>query len=504
MTHAIKNRKRRIFYIAPLLTILDQNAEVIRSFIQDDSLILEHHSNLVRETFSSEELKTHELLTENWNAPLIITTMVQLLDTLFSGKMSAVRRFQSLMDSVIIIDEVQTVPLHMLSMFSLAMNFLAEVCNTTVVLCSATQPCLEEISHPLHFPIRDILPYDEKLWKLFRRTQIYDGGSGTQEEIADKAEEILEWANSLLIVCNRKDQARELFLRLQSEQYQCFHLSADMCQKHRKKVLKELRESLAEENKKVVCVSTNVIEAGVDISFECVIRFAAGMDSTVQAAGRCNRNGESKEIASVFVMQCLGEKLGRLQSIQKGKDATLDLLSAYRQNADDFINDLASDEAIRYYYKSLYKHMAIGETDYSIEGRAYTLFSLLSLNETLATEENMGDTTQYFRQAFRLAGKLFQVFDDESVDVIVAYEEGEEIIAELSSAKAAFDTAYKKKLLNKAKPYMISLYGYQLEKLEKEGDVIDLNDGVLALRGHYNSKTGFLFNEQGELEFLEV
>lgn len=140
LTHAAKRNCSRIIFTAPLLSILDQNAQVIRDYIGDDTLILEHHSNLAEPKETPERLQELELLTASWSAPIIITTLVQLLNTCFSGRTSAIRRFHALCRSVIVIDEVQTVPGKMLTLFNLAVNFLSEVCGATIVLCSAPSP----------------------------------------------------------------------------------------------------------------------------------------------------------------------------------------------------------------------------------------------------------------------------------------------------------------------------------------------------------------------------
>ncbi|MBQ2726264.1 MAG: DEAD/DEAH box helicase family protein, partial [Clostridia bacterium] len=140
LAHAEKYSKKRIIFTFPLLSVLEQNSDAIRKYTGDD-FVLEHHSNAVQEKISPEKLDDYELLTENWSSPIIITTLVQLLNTMFDGKTSSVRRFHALTDTVIVIDEVQTVPGNMLTLFNLAVTFLAEFCNTTVLLCSATQPC---------------------------------------------------------------------------------------------------------------------------------------------------------------------------------------------------------------------------------------------------------------------------------------------------------------------------------------------------------------------------
>ncbi|MCI6255808.1 MAG: CRISPR-associated helicase Cas3' [Clostridiales bacterium] len=493
LAHAAQWNKSRIIFTAPLLTILEQNAQVIRDYVGDDSMILEHHSNLVRTQEEPEQLDLQELLAEDWSAPIIITTLVQLLNTLFSGKTTSIRRFQSLADSVIILDEVQTVPTKMLTLFNLAVNFLTEICGATVVLCSATQPCLEKAAHPLASVPKDIVPYDRELWSAFCRTQIRNAGNLRLEDLPAFALETLEKANSLLIVCNKKDQAAYLYQKLSGCGFRCCHLSAAMCTAHRRAALAGLQAALAA-GEKTVCVSTQVIEAGVDISFERVIRLSAGMDSVVQAAGRCNRNGEQTGPAPVCLVQCQNENLARLPDIQRGKDATGELLAQYRQRPERFRNDLSSDEAIGYYYRRLYQEMPEGFQDYRIQDKHYTIFSLLADNTYFSDDRAEAHGTYFLNQAFQLAGKLFQVYDEDSIDVIVPYGEGRTVIADLGSDRAGRDLAYRKSCLDRAKPYTVSLYQYQRQQLERDHGLLPIRDGDDSVRvlaeWFYDEKTG--------------
>lgn len=497
LAHARRHRKQRIIFTSPLLSILEQNAAVIREYIQDDSLILEHHSNLIQTAEDGQRLDERELLTETWEAPIIITTLVQLLNTLFSGKTTAIRRFHSLCGSVIVIDEVQTVPSKMLSLFSLAVNFLAEICGATVVLCSATQPCTERIEHPIHSPISEIAPYDPAVWDVFRRTDIQSIGAMSLEQIAAFALERLDCADSLLIVCNKKDQAERLYGMLKGGDLALFALSAAMCVSHRRDTLDKLRRALERGGQKTVCVSTQVIEAGVDISFACVIRLSAGMDSVVQAAGRCNRGGEAGPgvLAPVYLVQCKNESLSRLPDIQTGQGATLELLTEFAAHPELYHNRLDSDEAIGYYYRALYRRELRGHHDYALKDRP-SLFSLLSMNG-YCTE----DSPYYFRQAFRLAGSLFQVFEENTTDVVVPYGKGVELIHDLCGEKAGRDPAYLRSLLETAKPYTVSLYQYQINRLNMEHSLTPLQGGALGLSGHYGEQTGFSMGES-DLEFL--
>lgn len=496
--HAKRWGKKRLVFTSPLLSILEQNAAVIREYLGEDSIILEHHSNVLN-TEDGGKLDQRELAVENWNAPVIITTLVQLLNTLFEGKTTSIRRFQSLCSSVIVIDEVQTVPPRMLTLFNLSMDFLANVCGATILLCSATQPCLEKTDHPIRSNIRDVIPYDRHLWEPFRRTLIIDTGSKTLEQMVSFAQEVLEQAKSLLIVCNRKDEAEYLFLQLQGGADVSCHLSAAMCTAHRRTVLEKLNRALAE-GKKCLCVATQVIEAGVDISFQRVIRMTAGMDSVIQAAGRCNRHGESAELAPVYVVSCAGENLGKLREIKDAKIATEGLLYAYHREPERFGNDLSSEPAIRAYYQRLYANMPKEYSDYYLKKYDATMFDLLSCNTKYCDEDTACAGQFYLNQAFKLAGSQFQVFDSGTRDVIVPYGEGEERIAELTG-QAHPDPIFLAKWERRARPYSVAVYEWQLKKL---GNAVTEYAGVAILAaGYYDEDTGLRF-EQKKNDFLEV
>ena len=507
LAHAAANHKSRVIFTSPLLSILDQNAQVLREYIRDDSLVLEHHSNVIRQPRDpdSNKLDPKELMAENWDAPIIITTLVQLLNTLFDGRTTCIRRFQALCSCVLVIDEVQTVPPRMLTLFNLAMNFLADVCGATIVLCSATQPCLEAADHPMEGSLEELVPYDPALWAPFRRTHIVDAGARRLEEVPDFAREVLDGVTSLLVVCNTKKQARFLYQNLRQDGIACFHLSAAMCQAHRKTVIARMEKALEQSRKggpKVLCISTQVIEAGVDVSFGSVIRLLAGMDNAVQAAGRCNRNGESEEPVPVYLVACGDENLSMLREIRDAKTAALQLLSAFRQDPEAFDGDLASDAAINCYYKNLYGGMRGGAQDYP-RRKEPSLFDLLSVNDAYAAGQP--DMEKFgLHQAFQEAGAAFQVFSQDTTDVLVPYGEGAEIIAELGSSAVRQDWKKQKELLEQAKPYTVSLYQYQLELLEKQHGLTAYLDGaVLALNPEfYSDETGLTLeaNDPGLLE----
>lgn len=488
--HAKKHHMRRVFYIAPLLSIIEQNAAVIRRAVGDSLPVLEHHSNIIREHMSADELKHTELLQENWDSPLIVTTLVQLLETLFSGKMASVRRFHCLSNSVIIFDEVQSLPSKMLSLFNCAVNFLTKCCGTTVVLCSATQPAFDNknVQHKMLSSKRLI---SEELFNqhapLFRRTVITDAGDCDMEELAAMAMSVLTTSTSLLVVCNTKRESTDLYRRLADQSdAQLFHLSAGMCIAHRKQVLKKMNAAL-QAGKKLVCVSTQVIEAGVDVSFGAVIRLSAGLDNIVQAAGRCNRHGEHDTPQPVHICHLKDEKLGPLREIREAQDALNALLNEFNRNPSCYGQELISDAAVREYYTFLYRSMPVGYQDYHTQG--HTLFELLTTNLQFAPDR---PSAYHLNQAFRTAGELFEVFDSNSVSVLLPYQEGTEIIRQLADDSFRHDLARTRELLERAKPYAISVSETQIQRMMKNGMIYTLLDGSIYVLndGYYDDQTG--------------
>lgn len=504
LAHAKQFNKRRIIFTSPLLSILEQNAGVIREFVGDDGMILEHHSNVVQTKAEEGELDERELLVQSWDAPIIITTLVQLLNTLFDGKTTSVRRFQALCGSVIIIDEVQTVPSRLLTLFDLAIQFLSEQCGATVVLCSATQPCLDKAAHPLRRVPAEIVPYDGRLWEVFHRTELRQIKSRRLDELPELIRAQMQTTDSLLVVCNQKKEAAYLLKETRSSEYRSFHLSAAMCMQHRRETLAALQEALSRQEK-VLCVATQVIEAGVDISFDSVIRLTAGMDSIVQSAGRCNRSGESETPRPVYIVNCLDERLGMLRDIQRGKDASIALMEAFDSAPERFGGELSSDPAIQYYYQALYESMDDGEQDFFIPGQRTTLFDLMGTNEKY-TDDSCEDVGSFFlRQAFKTAGQNFSVFDENTTDVLVPYGRGRQLLEELCAERCRFDLGYRAAVLKEMNSYTVSVYQYQKRQLEKNNALMSVCGGcVLVLAdGFYDDEVGLTVQPDPQI-FWEV
>lgn len=363
---AKQNGKERIFYIAPYKSILDQNAEEIRKAlkIQEDGVLLEHHSDVVLEDVHSGRAERYALLTQRWDAPLVLTTAVQFLNTLFDGHSACVRRMHSLAHSIIILDEFQAFPVKCTDMLNAALDFLAYTCGCSVVLCTATQPESEKIPVPILLgnPAQMTENLDQT-FTAFRRTRAVDktgDGPLSAEQMADFALEQLAICDNLLMIYNTKSAAKAVFASMKKrmellppeDRVPVFCLSTSQCPQHRMEIIRRIRETLRPEHPggpRLICISTQLIEAGVNLSFQCVVRSFCGLDSAAQAAGRCNRHGETA-CRDIYLVRCAEENLSHLPEIQTAQEAAAHVLQDYHSNSARFSGDLLSPEAIRRYY----------------------------------------------------------------------------------------------------------------------------------------------------------
>ncbi len=258
LANAKESEKKRIFFVIPLLSIIEQNAIAIRNNISDRCILTEHHSNVIREENATDK---HEeqydpllSLTESWDAPMIITTLVQLLHTLFAGQMTAIRRMRALSGSVLVIDEVQSLPVRSMKMFCAAMNFLADFCGVLVILSSATQPVFQDLDSPMWI-CGDVVAYDVTLFSVFRRTKIIDKTNvygWDMDRLAAFANEVSEEADSLLVICNTKASSLQLYKQLAGGSRKLFYLSAGMCMQHRIATVEHIKACLHRHEKSSV------------------------------------------------------------------------------------------------------------------------------------------------------------------------------------------------------------------------------------------------------------
>jgi CRISPR-associated endonuclease/helicase Cas3 len=285
---------RRIIYVIPFTSIIEQNAKVFREMLGDET-VLEHHSNFTPD----ENDWKNRLAAENWDAPVIVTTNVQFFNSFFACKTSPCRKLHNIANSVIIFDEVQAIPVERLQPCLEVLRELTRNYGVSAVLCTATQPAIgksDEFKSGLELEQAEIIHDVPKLFKALQRTCMTWLGPQTQEEIAVR----LRQEKQVLCVVSTRDQALTLFEQLKDDG-DVFHLSALMYPLHRIRILDEIRNRLHSGSPCRV-VSTQLIEAGVDVDFPVVYRSLAGMDSIAQAAGRCNREGR-QGIGNVFVYE---------------------------------------------------------------------------------------------------------------------------------------------------------------------------------------------------------
>lgn len=491
-----KHNVNQIFYIAPFNSILEQNSDVIREIAGEENF-LEHHSNvfsrLEENENETEKLSDYQMRTERWDVPVIATTLVQFLNALFDGKSSSVRRMHHLCRAVMIIDEVQAIPAKCIHLFNLAMNFLTHICGSTVVLCSATQPCLEQAEYPILLDEQESMTADFQAdFDAFRRTVLHSAGkkSFSYEEAAKFCTQQYQENGNLLLVVNTKQAALTMFQKLKERNgasATVLHLSTNMCPVHRRTVIQQMREQL-ETQQPLICVTTQLIEAGVDISFRCVVRSMSGLDHAAQAAGRCNRNGEY-DCCSVYLIQLEEEKLAAaLKQIEKEQEITKKILFFHEKE------DLLHPQIMQNYFEG-YLTTFQNQFSYPLPDSDHeTLLRLLSTNSNNAkrAEAQMHGSLplrlKNHMQAFRTAGKRFQVIAEQTTDILVPYGAGEELILDLNGK--LYENAFPK-LLRKAQQYLVSVYSGTLKALEAKDALIQLESGVLAL------KSGFYSSEQG-------
>lgn len=295
LRHAAKYKKRGVVVVLPYTSIIEQNAKVYREALGADN-VLEHHSNLDAEAAKDGEAFTqqHALAAENWDMPVVVTTTVQLFESLFANRRGRCRKLHNIANSVIILDEVQTLPYKFLIPILTVLNDLAAHCNCTIVLSTATPPALKQRPN-LHEGFKHIVPIIEEPGEFAKALERVRFEWHEEEEplpLPDLAKQLAQEPRVLAVVDRRQD-ARELAEHLQAETGEpVFHLSARMCPAHRKERIEEIKAALDTSGAVCRVVSTQLVEAGVDLDFPVVYRALAGLDSIVQAAGRCNREGK--------------------------------------------------------------------------------------------------------------------------------------------------------------------------------------------------------------------
>ena len=348
LEHAVRHGLARVIYVIPYTSIIDQTARIFREAMglgdgDPADFIVEHHSAFEEESVRNREARDKlRLAMENWDAPIVVTTAVQFFESLFANKPSRCRKLHNIANSVVILDEAQTLPLGLLRPCVGAIDELVRNWRTSVVLCTATQPALSETDGFVGGlkGLREIAPEPADLHRRLKRTRIYRTGKVTDAELAEQ----MRAAPQSLCIVNTRRHARELFEAVRRDM-RGLHLSTFMCARHRGEVLQAVRRHLAK-GEAVRLISTSLIEAGVDVDFPTVWRAEAGLESIVQAAGRCNREGRAVQ-GDVFVFEP-AESEGRKPpgDVAKRADAARLTMRHY--------DDPAAPEAVRSFFREVY------------------------------------------------------------------------------------------------------------------------------------------------------
>ncbi len=429
LRHAVKHHMDRIIYVIPYTSIIEQNAQVFRNILGTDN-VLEDHCNVEYE--DSEELKPMQLAAENWDKPVVVTTNVQFFESLFSNKSSRCRKLHNIANSVIIFDEVQMLPNDYLKPCVRMIEELVNMYEASAVLCTATQPALDSFFEKKK-PI-EICSSMEEQFVFFRRVTYKNMGTLEEEELLYR----LKDEEQALCIVNTKKRAQKLYQILQGEGV--YHLSTSMCPGHRKAVLREIRQRL-KDHKKCTVISTSLVEAGVDLDFRTVYRQLAGVDSIIQAAGRCNREGKNSAAESYVYIFELDEK-----EYVPGQRQQIDVAKLLLENQ----KDIEDPQCIESYFQNLYH----------IKG------------ESLDKKNILGEfkSKEYH---FAKVGKEFHLIEENTVTVFVRFnEEAESILWELKNKGCT------KTCMRKAGQYCVSIYRQEFDKIYGAGMLQPVADGI--------------------------
>lgn len=473
LEHACVYNHDRVIYVSSYMSILEQNAEVFRKAVGDDQVV-EHHSNIVEDETNIRS----RLAMENWDAPLIVTTSVQLFESLFEAKPGRCRKLHNIANSVIVLDEVQLLPPAFLVPIVEALQLLVDRYNVSVVLSTATQPALKErmmeggqLFRGLK-EVKEIVGTDEQVRSLYdslKRTEIqYPDDSHPVVSWEEVAKQLRQFDQVLCIVSDRQS-CRDLHERMPANTY---HLSALMCGQHRSDKIVEIKEKLEQnftrepENRVPVrVISTQLVEAGVDLDFPVVYRAFAGLDSIMQAAGRCNRNGKLlPELGKVIVFH--PPRLAPIGILRKAAETTRSILSASTSD------EMAGPAIFERFFEELYWRV------HSLDEK--------EIVRLLDPQRNDLKECSIF---FRTAAEKFKLIDSTNQrTIMVPYRDGQTLLDDLRL------NGPDRYLMRKLQRYTVTVYKGEFEDLRRQGAVEEIWSNIFAITSadYYNEDVGLL------------
>ncbi|CCQ93021.1 conserved hypothetical protein [[Clostridium] ultunense Esp] len=449
LKHVAEHQLDRVIVAIPYTSIIEQTAGVYREIFGDEA-VLEHHSQVDMEydEEQNEHVIRQRLATENWDAPLVVTTTAQLFDSLFSNRPGRVRKLHNLSRSVILLDEVQTLPPELLRPTLDALAMLVRHCRSTVVLSTATQPVFEESRFLEAFSdlaVEEILPpalVNDHFRQLRRVDYEVWKGPVLLEELVDFIRE----QRQVLVVFNTRKEAKKC-VDLLKEDGDVLHLSSLLCGAHRRKILAEVRSRLIE-NRPVRLISTQVVEAGVDLDFPLVMRQIGPLDRMVQAAGRCNREGKLNQgRVIIFETQEGGSPRGPYRVALEVARAMLARMQA---------EDLHRHHLFRDYFQQLFASVDLDQ-------------------RKIQTDREVMDYP-------RVAEK-YRLIDQDTVPVVVPYEDSQKYLRN-------WEKEPSRKNLRLLQPYIIQLYQWEVQKKEREGWLRWVSGNLYQWLGGYDELVG--------------
>lgn len=470
LQHARRHDLRRIIYVIPFTSIIEQNSEVFRSFLGQDAVV-EHHSAFdCEERFPNgsedhEFARRLELSSENWDASVIVTTGVQFFESLFASKPSRCRKLHNLARSVIILDEAQMLPVPFLAPCVQAIQELAANYGASIVLCTATQPSLQETDDfrmGLHSPVREIVEDPERLYEAFRRVRIEDAATVGLPELTA----LMKDNAQVLCIVNTRREACDLFDTIAGEEG-AYHLSALMCPEHRSRKLEEIKGRL-KDGKTCRLVSTRLIEAGVDIDFPVVLRAIAGIDSIAQAAGRCNREGKLEDPGRVIVYRLEGRRLPL--DFRPPAECASEIMLKHPE-------DPLSLDAVGDYFRLLY----------------------WKYGDQLDREQVLSRFHEAYRELyfpFRSVDRDFEIIKDAGEPLIIPFDEnGRGLIRALKHA------SFHGRILRRCQRYIVQVPLWQMKRLTEAHAVERIDEFYAVLKEDYletvySPETGLSFGDQ--------
>lgn len=460
MKHAIRNGQKRIIIAIPYTSIIVQTASVLRSIFGEEN-VLEHHSNVNPEQIKDENLQEKmKLATENWDYPIIVTTNVQLFESMFGNKPSVCRKLHNIVNSVVILDEVQTLPMDYLQPVVDSMKSFNKMFDVSFLFTTASQPVLSGLIEGCNpratfkgiDQIAEIIPDDFKLHDKLRRVKlsIYKEGK-TYDEVA----ELLSKHKRVLCIVNTRRDAKELYKRLPQEGV-TLHLSKMMCPEHICETIDTIKNSLKKESNEIIrIVSTQLIEAGVDMDFPVVFREEAGLDSILQAAGRCNREGK-QESSTTFVFSLSKERPLPKGEMQDANNARLNIGEC---------QDWFAPDTMTSYFKQLYCR----KNSFDVKDIKHYLYNPKKL-------------------CFATAAKEFQMIDDNGINVVICWKNSIELVQQLIEIGPSY------LLMKKLAKYMVNINKTDFNTLANMGVISEKKEGLFVVdyKQQYDERIGLL------------